>query len=632
MKRYMVLFLVVTASLFLHGCGGGGGGEPTEDNDSNNGSVGDQNKKINGDLVGRIYYDGPAESYVLDLATGERMRFPFDDIGAVWPVLGGTEIVHIDRGEQKVGINRLVIRDDEGRTKASFKVSETLRGIAKLSPDRQTIAVFWSDEANGERFTDPTLTLFSREGQVFTRIPQASSFDWLPDGRLAYTKGEAIYVSDNALTQGVAVKFFDGEAPYDLAISPDGMQMAFTIAGDEQVFKGNVWVMNFDGSGLRQLTTSSMNEVDPVWSPDGKWILVRQGVGSVSGTSGCPGLYAVPSNATLAELTEVRNTPAKKIFYFKSLDSSKEHAVCPFSTVAWSKPVEYLESPGSLPTEVGSPNNGLTGTMYYRTGSSEDMKTWELDVYSAVRIQLREIDGTYVSSDGQEFAAIPFVKTDFEQGLETVIFYQRNSGTVSRFTKSRNISGPVRFSHDDNLVAFSWDTSSSFRENVVVARKDGEVLAQFPGYTTYDWLPDGGLVLADTDSIYRTDAGFGTPIKLFSLTDPVTGLAVSPDGQRMVFSMVGRLWTATLEGQGQDLVRLTQSDGSEMVPEWSPDGRYIAFDHVVDNSSPRYLWVVAADARSVQVGNPGRQHNAVAIREYENHLSRVWTRSYLSWR
>jgi Tol biopolymer transport system component len=54
--------------------------------------------------------------------------------------------------------------------------------------------------------------------------------------------------------------------------SPDGRRIAFTsdrtTAGDEEV-----WVMNADGSGATQLTTSALDEFAVDWSPDGSRIV-----------------------------------------------------------------------------------------------------------------------------------------------------------------------------------------------------------------------------------------------------------------------------------------------------------------------------------------------------------------------
>ena len=53
----------------------------------------------------------------------------------------------------------------------------------------------------------------------------------------------------------------------DNALSPDGGRMVFIriIEGREQLF-----VMNTDGHGERQLTREDADHEDPAWSPDGR--------------------------------------------------------------------------------------------------------------------------------------------------------------------------------------------------------------------------------------------------------------------------------------------------------------------------------------------------------------------------
>ncbi len=49
----------------------------------------------------------------------------------------------------------------------------------------------------------------------------------------------------------------------------------------------------------------------------------------------------------------------------------------------------------------------------------------------------------------------------------------------------------------------------------------------------------------------------------------------SPDGTRLAFTALDRLWVANADGSGAR--RLTDSDASEHFPIWSPDGRWIAY-------------------------------------------------------
>ena len=84
---------------------------------------------------------------------------------------------------------------------------------------------------------------------------------------------------------GAAVTVFDGTEMagrvFSVAWSPDSSRLAFEVetppVGGEDAHAGNrvdVWVVNVDGSGARNLTPSATAyEWDPVWSPDGSEVL-----------------------------------------------------------------------------------------------------------------------------------------------------------------------------------------------------------------------------------------------------------------------------------------------------------------------------------------------------------------------
>ncbi len=84
---------------------------------------------------------------------------------------------------------------------------------------------------------------------------------------------------------GAAVTVFDGTEMagrvFSVAWSPDSSRLAFEVEtppeGDEDAHAGNrvdVWMVNVDGSGARNLTPSTTAyEWDPVWSPDGTEVL-----------------------------------------------------------------------------------------------------------------------------------------------------------------------------------------------------------------------------------------------------------------------------------------------------------------------------------------------------------------------
>ena len=60
--------------------------------------------------------------------------------------------------------------------------------------------------------------------------------------------------------------------------SPDGKKIAFvTVSGKKGKIR-NIWVVNVDGTGLKQLTSGG-NDENPTWSPDGTKIVFDRGEG-----------------------------------------------------------------------------------------------------------------------------------------------------------------------------------------------------------------------------------------------------------------------------------------------------------------------------------------------------------------
>ncbi len=75
-----------------------------------------------------------------------------------------------------------------------------------------------------------------------------------------------------------------------------------------------------------------------------------------------------------------------------------------------------------------------------------------------------------------------------------------------------------------------------------------------------------------------------------------TSLDVSPDGQSIVFDMLGDLYTIPIAGGTAR--RLTHGMPHDAMPRFSPDGKQIAF--VSDRSGDNNVWLMAADGSDVR--------------------------------
>ncbi len=69
--------------------------------------------------------------------------------------------------------------------------------------------------------------------------------------------------------------FLEMESVGNPEISPDGKQIIFTRTWVDKVkdqYRSNLWIVDADGSRVRELTSGARNDSSPVWSPDGKRI------------------------------------------------------------------------------------------------------------------------------------------------------------------------------------------------------------------------------------------------------------------------------------------------------------------------------------------------------------------------
>ncbi len=115
----------------------------------------------------------------------------------------------------------------------------------------------------------------------------------------------SLFAQTNKLTIN---DIFHLELAADPQISPDGKQIIYVrqfadIMTDKRY--SNLWIINFDGSDNRPITTGNFNDTNPRWSPDGKQLLY------VSSRDGAAQIYRrwMDSGQT-AKLTNLTQVPA----------------------------------------------------------------------------------------------------------------------------------------------------------------------------------------------------------------------------------------------------------------------------------------------------------------------------------
>lgn len=196
-----------------------------------------------------------------------RARVPFDSFSAA-PLLARLCAPLLLTDPDEIPSSTAAYLDDV-RADAHAPVSVTVFG-GDAAVSRDAIDAYIALDCGGSSTDPPTELLRDRE---FVAEPV-----WSPDcGRIAFTQRGQLWLADPDGSRVTRVATPRGIHPRTPSWSPDGTRIAFsdlefvtTTAGREQ--RGHIYVIEPDGSNLKQLTSGPYEDERPDWSPDGKKI------------------------------------------------------------------------------------------------------------------------------------------------------------------------------------------------------------------------------------------------------------------------------------------------------------------------------------------------------------------------
>ena len=116
------------------------------------------------------------------------------------------------------------------------------------------------------------------------------------------------YAQSDAVDRFQLADVFQLELASDPQISPDGSKIVYVrnfmdIMTDRR--RSNLWIINYDGTDHRPLTTGNANYSSPRWSPDGSRLLY------VSSADGSAQIYVrFMDDGQTAKLTNLQITPS----------------------------------------------------------------------------------------------------------------------------------------------------------------------------------------------------------------------------------------------------------------------------------------------------------------------------------
>jgi Tol biopolymer transport system component len=361
------------------------------------------------------------------------------------------------------------------------------------------------------------------------------STDVSPDGKtLIFDLLGDLYVlpivggEAKALTRGMA---FDTQPRF----SPDGGRIAFV---SDRNGSENVWLMNADGSGDAVPLTDGEDTVfiSPEWTPEGDAIVVAK-TGVVRNSLMELWLYPIEEGAGV------------------SLVNGERAGLTALGAAFGADPRLLFFSQKAKALQTYYPQIGQYQLAVY------DRETEEIHPYSNTQGGgLRPVlspDGRWLVYASRYHAETGLRLRDLTTGEERWLLYPVQLDVQGAQHASWDLMPGSSFTPDSDSLITTIDGKLWS-----VEVPSGEV-APIP-FTVNVEQPIGPPIRFER----RIAEG---PVRARRISAP----SISPDGRRVAFSALGRIWLMDLpDGTPR---RLTDSDEGEFQPSWSPDGRFIIY-------------------------------------------------------
>ena len=352
--KFLYLFFPVVISLIS--CGGGSGGG------SSDGNIDTLNSdNINGPLSGKLFIGNLGSgAWLLDLSTGLYSKVPgtehwetdehnYSGVARfyAYPILDGSEryvetVNNCKRISTGLHDECIVIHDIQGNKlngEEGLIFPGEISGAVKPSRDGYYLLTAWENERSSNAAQVLVTTPIDGSGNDISVGNQEvfkEDFDWLNDNRIVYASGQNIYLSQPLEATGHIIATFDESQgrPTEIAASPDGKKIAFTLAsqrGAGSDNRGTTWILDIDSPNPpRQLTTETDLQPEihfPTWSPDSQWLLVviggDRGV-SPSGNVAPGGLFAIKADSELVDFSSALPSTALEVLNYSQMTVSDD--------------------------------------------------------------------------------------------------------------------------------------------------------------------------------------------------------------------------------------------------------------------------------------------------------------------
>ncbi len=459
-----------------------------------------------------------------------------------------------------------------------------------FSPDGERIAFRSEREGGG-------IYLMGATGESVIRVSDFGySPSWSPDGAQILVGTEKIPQPSTRPTQSQLWKInvksgerrliTEGDA-LQPSWSPHGQRIAYWSRPGRAGQRESIWTTPADGGEAVAVTDGSTTDLNPVWSPDGKYLYFSSAHG------GSTNIWRVAidekSGSVLAQTEAVTTMgAATSPLHLSFSNDGRRLAYAAQEEIRNLRKVAFDPSTGKIAGEPVAITRG-------------SMQLWFPDP----------------SPDGEWL-------TCYSMGNQRHIFIMRTDGSSLRdLTDDSNRYAWPRWSPDGKRIAFTSRRTGNYE--VWIINRDGsglQQLTQSEGGHYSPWSPDGTMI-AYSIHIPKNDCVIFQPGKawdaqtlehLAPLSDPKLSFEAwswSPDGKRL--AGIRHLGTGIHSGIGIYDRESKQYDWLTDFgdfPLWLKDGRRILFVSqgkilLFDTTTRKYQPVLSVTDEDVDIGSPG---------------------------
>jgi Tol biopolymer transport system component/C-terminal processing protease CtpA/Prc len=363
----------------------------------------------------------------------------------------------------------------------------------------------------------------------------------------------------------------------DPSISPDGSEIAFVSGGD-------IWSVAATGGDAHLLVSHPATESKPLYSPDGRklaFVSTRTGNGDIYVLTLETGeLVRLTFDDGLEQL-DAWSADGRWIYFTsgsQDIGTSDIFRVSseggtPMQVSGDLYTAEYHGAPSHDGVTVAFTGHGMGGNQWWRKGHShiDESEIWLLRFGAKANYE-------QFSEGGAKEMWPMWSKDD-----RTIYYVSDRSGAQNIWAK--NIDGKPRQVTQFKDGRVLWP-SIGYDGKTIVFERNFQV-----------WKLDTATGRAAAVNIIRRGAPAGPAIDHLRLTDGISEMALAPDGKKIAFVVRGEIF-AVSASDGGDATRVTNSPAEENQIAWSADSRRLVYVSDRDGAAHLFLYDFAANSET----------------------------------